>query len=66
MATNLVLDDKLVAMAKEIGNHASKKEAVTAALKEYIQKSKQREILKLFGKLEVDSKYNYKKQRAKK
>ncbi len=66
MATNLALDDELIEKAKEVGNHPTKKEAVTVALKEYIRNNKQREILKLFGKLEFDPKYNYKKQRAKK
>ena len=66
MATNLALDDELIEKAKEIGNHPSKKEAVTVALKEYIRNNKQREILKLFGKIEFTSDYNYKKQRAKK
>ncbi|PIT99566.1 MAG: DUF2191 domain-containing protein [Bdellovibrionales bacterium CG10_big_fil_rev_8_21_14_0_10_45_34] len=66
MATNLALDDKLIEEAKEIGKHSSKKEAVTVALKEYIRNRRQREIVKLFGKIEIDPKYNYKKQRAKK
>ena len=66
MATNLALDDELIEKAKEVGNHPSKKEAVTVALKEYIRNNKQRDILKLFGKLEFDPKYDYKKQRAKK
>lgn len=66
MATNLALDDDLIEKAKEVGNHPSKKEAVTVALKEYIRNNKQREILKLFGKLEFDPKYDYKKQRARK
>ena len=64
MPTNLDLDDELIRIAKEIGQHRSKKEAVTVALEEYIQNHKQREILTLFGKLEYDPKYDYKKQRA--
>lgn len=66
MATNLALDDELIEQAKEVGNHPSKKEAVTVALKEYIRNNKQREILKLFGKLEFNPDYDYKRQRAKK
>ncbi|MBI2026422.1 MAG: type II toxin-antitoxin system VapB family antitoxin [Deltaproteobacteria bacterium] len=65
MATNLALDDKLIETAKEIGKHASKKEAVTAALKEYIQKRKQKDIFKLFQSIKYDSTYNYKQQRKK-
>lgn len=66
MATNLALDDELIEKAKEVGNHPSKKEAVTVALQEYVRNNKQREILKLFGKLEFSPDYDYKKQRAKK
>ncbi len=66
MATNLALDDKLIAEAREIGRHKTKKETVTAALREYIQRRKQRRILDLAGKIEYDPKYNYKALRRKK
>ncbi len=66
MATNLALDDKLIAEAREIGRHKTKKETVTAALREYIQRRKQRRILGLAGKIEYDPKYNYKTLRRKK
>ena len=66
MATNLALDNDLIEAAKKIGKHSSKKEAVTVALQEYIRNKKQKDILKLFGKIEIDPKYDYKKQRAKK
>jgi len=66
MATNLALDNELIETAKKIGKHSSKKEAVTVALQEYIRNKKQKDILKLFGKVEVDPKYDYKKQRSKK
>jgi Arc/MetJ family transcription regulator len=36
MPTNLALDDALIDEARRIGNHKTKKEAVTAALDEYI------------------------------
>jgi Arc/MetJ family transcription regulator len=35
--TNLALDDELIDAAKELGQHRSKKEAVTIALEEYIR-----------------------------
>lgn len=66
MATNLALDDKLIAEAREIGRHKTKKETVTAALREYIQCRKQRRILDLAGKIEYDPEYNYKALRRKK
>src|SRR5271165_371237 len=37
MPTNLALDDKLIDEARRIGGHATKKEAVTAALDEYVR-----------------------------
>jgi hypothetical protein len=63
MPTNLALDDKLIDEAKRIGNHATKKEAVTAALDEYIRRRKQLEILDLFGTIDFDPTYDYKKVR---
>lgn len=63
MATNLALDDALINEARDIGGHKSKKDAVTTALKEYIQRHKQLEILQLFGKIDYDPKYDYKKER---
>jgi Bacterial antitoxin of type II TA system, VapB len=66
MATNLALDDALIEEARRVGPHKTKKEAVTAALDEYIRKRKQREIVKLFGTIDFDSTYDYKAQRQKK
>jgi hypothetical protein len=63
MATNLALDDKLIDEARQIGHHKTKKEAVTAALDEYIRRRKQLEILDLFGTVDFDPEYNYKKLR---
>ena len=63
MPTNLALDDKLIDEARRIGNHATKKEAVTAALDEYIRRRKQLEILDLFGTIDFDPTYDYKKVR---
>lgn len=58
MATNLALDDKLINEARRIGGHATKKEAVTAALDEYIRRRKQLEVLKLFGTIDYDPSYD--------
>ncbi len=63
MPTNLALDDKLINEARRIGNHATKKEAVTAALDEYIRRRKQLEILDHFGTIDFDPTYDYKKVR---
>lgn len=66
MPTNLALDDDLILEAQEVGAHKSKKDAVNAALKEYIEHRRQLKILESFGKIEFDEKYDYKKQRNKK
>ena len=63
MATNLALDDKLIMQALKVGHHKTKKEAVTAALKKYIAHKKQLAIKKLFGAINFDPDYNYKKAR---
>ena len=65
MATNLAIDDHLLEEAQRIGGQRTKKATVTEALEEYIQRRKQARILELFGTIEFDPKYDYKKQRRK-
>ncbi len=65
MPTNLALDDHLLEEAQRIGGHRTKKATVTEALEEYIQRRKQAKILGLFGSVDFDPKYDYKKQRRK-
>ncbi len=64
MATNLQIEDKLITRAVRLGGHRTKKAAVTQALVEYIQHLEQQKILSLFGSVEFDKEYSYKKQRA--
>ncbi len=64
MATNLALNDKLIDEARRVGKHKTKKDAVNAALTEYVAKHKQLEILQYFGKLEYHDDYDYKKLRS--
>jgi len=63
MATNLDIEPELLNQAVKVGGHPSKRAAVEAALTEYVNRRKQMEILKLFGQVEYDAKYNYKKAR---
>ena len=64
MATNLAIDQELLAEALEIGKLPTKKATVNAALLEFIQRRKQLKILELFGKIEYDPDYDYKRDRA--
>jgi len=66
MATNLALDDNLIEEARRVGRHKTKKDAVTAALAEYVQRRKQLRILKSFGTVDFDPKYDYKAERRRK
>ena len=66
MATNLALDDRLIEAARRAGGHKTKKEAVSAALNEYVQRRNQQRILKAFGTINFDPTYNYKAERRKK
>jgi Arc/MetJ family transcription regulator len=66
MATNLALDDKLIEEARTIGGHRTKKDAVTAALAEYVKRRRQMRILEAFGTVDFDPKYDYKAQRDRK
>ena len=63
MATNLDLDPALVEEAVAVGGRRTKKEAVTEALKEYIARRRQAQVTGLFGTIDYDPKYDYKKQR---
>ena len=63
MATNLAIDDKLINEARRIGKHKTKKEAVSAALKEYVDRRKQLQILELSGTIDYAPTYDYKKMR---
>ena len=65
MATNLVIDDKLIEEARKIGGHRTKKAAVIDALEEYIQHCKQLQILKVFNRIDFNADYDYKEQRKK-
>ena len=65
MPTNLAIDDQLLEEAQKIGGHRTKKATVTEALEEYIQRRKQSRIVSLFGAVDFDPSYDYKKQRRK-
>ena len=55
---------RLIEEARTLGGHKTKKDAVTAALAEYIQRRKQIGIIKLFGTIDYDPAYDYKAARG--
>jgi hypothetical protein len=63
MPTNLAIDDRLILEAQKLGRHRTKKETVTVALDEYIQRLKQQQVVGLFGTIDYDPDYDYKRAR---
>ena len=63
MATNLSIDTNLLEVSLKIGGLKTKKDTVNLALKEFIQRRKNADILSLFGTVEYDADYDYKEAR---
>ena len=59
----LVVDDRLLQEALRVGGRKTIEATVTEALVEYIRRRKQRKIVELFGTVDFDRGYEYKKQR---
>jgi len=64
MPTNLAIDPELLQKALEVSGLRTKKDTVNLALKELINRHKQLEIIDLFGKMDPDPDYDYKKGRS--
>jgi len=60
MATNVQLDAKLVTEALRLGKQRSKRALIEAALREYVERRKQAEIIGIFGQIDYDESYDYK------
>jgi Arc/MetJ family transcription regulator len=60
MATNLALDDELIAEAVKVGGHKTKRDAVTTALQEYVKKKGRERFLELEGTIDFDPSWDYK------
>ena len=64
MATNLAIDPELLNKALEVGGEKTKKATVNRALREFIARREQERLLELFGKLDWDDEYDYKRERT--
>ena len=64
MATNVEIDPELIQDALALSGKHTKREVIEEALREYVLRRKQQGVLKLFGTVEYDSRYDYKRQRA--
>ena len=64
MATNLSIDPDLIEEALRLSGEKTKKAAVTMALVEFVARRKQKDLLDLFGRLEWDLAFDYKKERS--
>lgn len=64
MATNLSIDPALLNEALAVAGEKTKKATVTRALQEFIARRRQRELVELFGKLDWDEDFDYKRERS--
>ena len=64
MATNLSIDPELLDEALAISDEKTKKATVTRALQEFIARRRQGELVELFGKLDWDDDFDYKRERV--
>ena len=64
MASNLAINDELLKEALEISGLKTKKDTVNLALKEFVNHRKQLKIFDVFGKMDPDPDYDYKKGRS--
>jgi Arc/MetJ family transcription regulator len=64
MATNLDIDPELLEQALRVSGEKTKKAAVTRALREFIARRRQRQLLDLFGSVDWEPAYDYKRERS--
>ena len=64
MATKLPIDPELLDKALKVGGEKTRKATVNRALREFIARRERERLLGLFGKLDWDDEYDYKRERA--
>ena len=60
MNMETLVDDQLVELARQAGQHATAEEAVRSALEEYVSRRRRQRIIDLFGTVEYEDDYDYK------
>lgn len=63
MATSLSINEALLQEALALDDQTTVDALVETALREYIQRRKRLKVLDLFGTIDYDKDYDYKKQR---
>ena len=63
MMVTLTIKEELLDEVKALSGAKTKKDAVEKALEEFIKKRRQKNILALFGKIEMREDYDYKQER---
>lgn len=63
MATNIEINEKLIEEAMELSGAKTKRSVVEKALKNFVQYLKKIQCTELFGQIDFDPDYDYKKQR---
>ena len=66
MATNIQPDEALITEARRLGKHSSKRATIEDALREYVQRRKQVELIQFFGQIDYDDDYDHKAARHRK
>lgn len=64
MRTNVVLDDELIEQAMRISHVKTKREMIDLALREFVSRHSQKNILDLVGQELIDPEYDVRKVRA--
>ncbi len=63
METPLQIDQTLLQEALALSNHPTANVLIESALREYIQRRKQLQVIELFGTIDYEEDYNYNQQR---
>ena len=67
MATDLIIDEKLLAEVQKLSGKKTRKSAVSSVLRDYVdRRRRQLDALKRAGTIDFDPDYDYKRERRRK